>query len=697
MATEHPFQALFETFGRLPSVHAESVNRQAYEKLWQVLAVGTEHAGRCVLLKAPRAGHGKTHLLSRIQHNLGTEHEFIPLHAASGSYIDAGSVTTDTLSRLSRSLPAGGGLCVLDLLVRKLFALALQPLVRSGEVPCQDREGALAALRNRPVETFDFHHPNAVTAHWARENFEVLGPRLALELAQRTGAPLREMMFWVDVLFRFAATPVEHPSRAGSLIQAVTSAVVQPGQAFERLGALLGMLTQLIRIILVADDLEGFSSDESSALRFASFIGSLRHSAERVDTVLSINRDIWESAFLPRLSGGLADRLSEIVIELEPLNREEMVALLDARAIGLGERVFARLDLSGGERHARGIIRSASIAWLKASLPIHPLEQPVVLPPPLAPPAQAVQPAAVFLQPEPAPAPAPAPIHVQPPEPPPVFLVTPEPSPVFLAPPEPPPILVVSPEPQPPIWTPAPVLHPEPAFASPFLQAAAVAPDFEPPTATVVEPFFLEKPVSDDFLPPVQPVLESASQAVPVFFQPSPPPLSYQQEIVPVGRIISDEELNFIHQETPPVAVQVPVEPPPIPDRSPAVHFVESSPDLAQPPICVVEQPVDVAQPPIFNPPAEVHFESSVWNPLAAEPSVCPAYGVDSPFQTSPPVAETILAEPPAIAPVQLPINHPQVSFSPPVVATVAAPDEAKETDRVDELLRQFRERYARS
>ena len=46
-----------------------------------------------------------------------------------------------------RPLPASGGLCVMDLVTRRLFALALQPLVETGEVPCQDREGALAALR----------------------------------------------------------------------------------------------------------------------------------------------------------------------------------------------------------------------------------------------------------------------------------------------------------------------------------------------------------------------------------------------------------------------------------------------------------------------------------------------------------------------------------------------------------------------
>lgn len=364
MANDHPFQLLFETLGRVPAAHAESVNRQAYEVLSDILAVPLEKTGRCILLRAPRAGHGKTHLLSRIQHQLGASHEFIPLHAAFGSRIDAVSVTDDTLRRLVRQLPAAGGLCMLDLVTRRLFATALQPLVGSGEVPCQDREGALTALRSRPIETFDFHHPNAVTAHWARENFEVLGQRLSLELAQRCDLPVSEIGFWVDALFRFASAPLENSNRVRILAESVHGGA---GVEMERLEALLGLLTLLMRVVLVADDLEGFSTDETAALRLAAFLGTLRQSVERLDVILSLNQDIWDSAFVPRLSGGLADRLSEVVVELEPLKEAEMVALLDSRVPGLGGRVLEHIDLSTAGTHARGLIRAAGLAWLKAT------------------------------------------------------------------------------------------------------------------------------------------------------------------------------------------------------------------------------------------------------------------------------------------------------------------------------------------
>lgn len=367
MASEHPFQTLFETLGRLPVAHAESVNRRAYEILYDILSVPLEKPGRCILLRAPRAGHGKTHLLSRIQHQLGSSHEFIPLRPVFGGEIDAATVIDDALRHLLRPLPAAGGLCVLDTVARRLFASALHPLVASGAVPSQDREGASTALRIEPIETFDFHDPNALTARWTHENFDVLGQRLSAELAKSCHLSLGDVGFWVDALFQFATTPVENPARLGTLVKTVYAGNPTSAVMMGRLEALLGMLSQLVRVVLVADELEGFSSDEPAALKLATFLACLRHSVQRLDVILSLNQDTWEKAFLPRLSDGLADRLSEVVVEIAPLTEDEMVALLESRVPGMGASVLSRLDRSTAGTHARGLIRAAGIAWLKAS------------------------------------------------------------------------------------------------------------------------------------------------------------------------------------------------------------------------------------------------------------------------------------------------------------------------------------------
>ena len=363
MSSDHPFQLHFETFGKLPEFHSDKVNREALEKMKEALDVSVEKPGHFILLKSPRAGHGKTHILTRLHHELGGAFEFVPLHAVGGTRIDASSVLDDTLRRLVRNLPAAGGLTVLDLIARRLFSSALQPLVNSGEVPCQDRAGALNALRTRPIETFDFHHPGAVTAHWARDNFELLGPRLSTELARGRGLSLREVSFWVDAMLCYSAAPIDSPARVRALISSVFENSDSEAFVHERLVALLGLVSSLMRVILVADEVEGFAANEPEALRFASFLGTLKQSAENIDFILSINDDIWENAFLPRLSDGLLDRLSEVVVELEPLDHDGMVSLLDSRSPGAGEKILSGMEADTIPSHARGLLKEAGKKW----------------------------------------------------------------------------------------------------------------------------------------------------------------------------------------------------------------------------------------------------------------------------------------------------------------------------------------------
>ncbi len=367
MADQSTLQPFFDTLGQPSAPHAPGVNAAATARMGQILKSPVDAPGRGILLRAPRAGYGKTHLLAHLQQQLAATHEFLPLSPLDGSRTDAPGAIEGALRRLTRPLPAGGGLTNLDLLSRRVFALSLQPLVSSGEVPCQDREAALAALRQRPVETFDFHHSQAVTAHWTKENFEVLGPRLALELSRRTGSSLNETSFWLASLFRFAVAVPEHPGRTGMIIQSATA-----DAGVERYAALLALLSLISRVVVAADDLEGMHAEPAAALRFASFLASVRQEAPRVDMIISINDDIWESAFVPALSGGLLDRLGEIEIRLEPLDEAATAALLEARLPGRSAAVAARLGLTPAEAYARRVLRKASELE----------EAPVVLQPP---------------------------------------------------------------------------------------------------------------------------------------------------------------------------------------------------------------------------------------------------------------------------------------------------------------------------
>lgn len=350
-----PFRPFFEQFGRPGAPTADGVNSGPQAELEQALRVPLDSPGRSIMLRAPRAGFGKTYALEAVRQRLAGSHEFIPLRPVDTRDLDSRAAVEDALRRLTRQLPAGNGVTVLDLHARCLLAHALQPLVRSGEVPCQDREAALAALRERPVETFDFHHPQAVTAHWTRENFEILGPRLSLEISRTTQSPLNQVAQWLAALFRYAATAPENPVRAGTLIQAMAAKA-----SVDSLGTLLALISCFQRVVLVLDDLEGLHGNVEAARRAAAFVTALRQEAPRADAVLSLNHDVWESAFVPALSGGLRDRLSEIVIRFEPLSDATLRALLDSRLAGRGEEILRRLNLGPNDRYARRVLQLAA-------------------------------------------------------------------------------------------------------------------------------------------------------------------------------------------------------------------------------------------------------------------------------------------------------------------------------------------------
>lgn len=453
MPTHPPFLHLFESLGRPPVAHAEEINHPALQQLVHTLATHTHSPGRCILLRAPRAGYGKTHLLCQAASQLPS-HEFIPLQPNDGAQIDALTTTEDTLRHLGR--PAGpNGLCQLDLATRQLLALAITPLVATGEVPCSDRESALSALTQRPNETFDFHHPQAATARWTLDHFPVLAPRITLELAQLANATSRSTAFWLDALFRFATTPTDTPGRLDALTAtAATPTGHADGNALERLATLLSLLSLVSRVVLVADDLEGFSADQSAGLHFAAFLCTLRQSANRIDAILSVNDDVWLSAFAPRLTSGLADRLTEVVIELPDLSEPQMIALLESRAPGLGSSLLESLRPHGLKPFARGLLRDAAAIW-----------------------------------PPPTPSQTPAPPALSPPE----FPTIPTPTAEPASPPPAPPAFP-TPEPTPPAENPSATPAPaEPVTAPPPTDTTPAAPQpAEPiPPALQASPFFV--------------------------------------------------------------------------------------------------------------------------------------------------------------------------------------------------------------
>ena len=375
MSVSDPFSRRFEVFGRDPQDLVISINQSARDLLKSYLREGSQGEGRVILLQAPRAGYGKTTLLQSIATDLGESHRFVRIQLTNGRTTDAAHVLEYVLQSLCEVVSESGTLTQLDLLAREVLALGLEPLVASGEVPCQDRESALESLRDNPAQTFDFHYDGAVTAHWTKTNFEVLGPRLAAELARISGASLREASYWVELLFRFATTPPDNVERARLLFETIFRNDLQnqsSSTAEERLHGLLSLISTVACPVLIVDDTEGLSTSPQDALALASFLSNISQSCPGAIAILSVNDDIWASSFLPNLPGGLADRLLAYRVTLEALTAEEVEAIISARAGKRAAEVLGKIDwsASGEPLYPRRIVELASSAWAELEHPI---------------------------------------------------------------------------------------------------------------------------------------------------------------------------------------------------------------------------------------------------------------------------------------------------------------------------------------
>ena len=361
----NPFGHAFEVMGRVPQVVTDEVNSGAFEALNEALVLGADGLGKMVVLRAASAGFGKTHLLARVERSLEETHLFIPLQPVKGKELDANSVLYAVLQRFLHALPENEGLTVLDLLARRLFAFGLKPLVSSGEVPCESSESVLWALQTQPVQILDFYSESAVTARWVKENFELLRPRLADELVGCVRSNACSIGWWLDVLFSYSVASADDLSERGSaLFDVVFSGVDTEAHLCDRLLGLLNLLGLVTSPVLVLDETEGFSNDVDMALEVVLLLNTLHQSCDRLAVVVSVNDDVWQEGFAPCLSSGLEDRLSDVVIGLEPMGREEAVKMLCSR-VGemMGKAVAKKLSWKGEVLCARGVMRAAAKVW----------------------------------------------------------------------------------------------------------------------------------------------------------------------------------------------------------------------------------------------------------------------------------------------------------------------------------------------
>jgi len=359
----HPFGTSFESLSSSTVSVVESIHAPQIQQLRRLLG---EPEGRLISLRAPRAGYGKTTLLTRLRDGADSDLLFVPVSLAEGRRLEGELILEEALNQLLEPETSDPRITRLDALTRKLFAQALLPMVKSGEVPSHDRAAAEESLRERPLEAFDFNSQGAAIAQWAKQQFRLLGPRLGSSLSKTSRTPGRQTSVWIKLLFEFASSSPSDLARTDLLMSAIfggESALGSRANFREIAGGFLNLVTLVQPVVLVLDEVDGLSGDSDAALAVASHLASLWQSAPDSKCILSVNDDIWDSAFVPRLPHGLRDRLEDVVIRLEPLEEQQAKDLVVSRAGNSANGLCEQLHLDSTTLYPREVLKQARQLW----------------------------------------------------------------------------------------------------------------------------------------------------------------------------------------------------------------------------------------------------------------------------------------------------------------------------------------------
>ncbi len=353
----NPFAADIFPDGEAPADAGLILHHDAKEHLEELIAQAAHEPvssvrkgqGRVILLRAPRAGYGKSYLISRLQPGTGGESFVLPLEFDPEEPLSWKSLFDQVLTALHEPI-AEGMPTALDLIARRTFAMVNAGMLRTGKVPCEQPQEAAAALEARYVELFDFSKPDQPVASWFQEHFERLLPFSTPFIHDESGLSEGEATHWLRALCGYAQAGAEgDPTRLATLRWALKqpeSGAVTPsagGMQFlqatpdndtfhkEKLGELCRLTAACRPLVVVLDHLDGFHRSSDKVLRLANFLSDWRRLAGRTRFVLSVNQDLWEQTFLKTLPSALEDRLTSSQITLGGISREAAEELIRLR------------------------------------------------------------------------------------------------------------------------------------------------------------------------------------------------------------------------------------------------------------------------------------------------------------------------------------------------------------------------------
>jgi hypothetical protein len=364
--------------GNVTSIH-DRVLRRLSSEIAEASATGLELAvgarGGTILLTAPRAGYGKTHLLARLRASLESESTVVAAHFNLEETPAWATLLRQTLDAF-RTIEPGGAIgssppARIQTLARKVFGTITARLIEIGEVPSAHPESAASGLAHNSLSLFAPTSDDQSARDWLTNNFEELRPAMARLLAKARGASESGAAYWLDILKEANDCPLEELADfLGASVPDSPAGGSDSRIAKRRLDDFCRIATLHRPVVFIFDHLDCFHGDIREGLRIAYLLSELRELSPGQIAILAANDDLWQSAFGNRLPSALADRLTSIPNRLGVLPPDDARDLIVSRchAAGLSDeattRFIAGFDLGrGDDLSPRAILRRARAAW----------------------------------------------------------------------------------------------------------------------------------------------------------------------------------------------------------------------------------------------------------------------------------------------------------------------------------------------
>lgn len=320
-----------------------------------------------LLLTAPRAGYGKTHLLGRLAAAANGQVVLVPLAFRLEDTIGISAVAVRGLESMARAEASREGWTKLREACAGVCATLVRRLIENGTLPCANPDQALRVLGGDPIEVFDEKGSARLIGDWVRRFEGQLRRPMTEQAMKRVPAIPTALESWVNAMLNHALD--------GGMSHMAVLRMLAADESNEGPVTWLRLLGLWRPVVLLVDHLDAYYRNPEAGLRIASLLLDMSE-MDGVHVVLSLNQDVWQATFGHHLPSAMEDRLTASQMLLRGIGEGEAATLLRLRLqhagipIDAGREFTNFLDVKRyflgrplGSVSARTFLRHAAKQW----------------------------------------------------------------------------------------------------------------------------------------------------------------------------------------------------------------------------------------------------------------------------------------------------------------------------------------------